>query len=84
MSTASYGGLITFLEASPFVFIEVLGLDKIRYGLLMFSMSFGNVIDTSLCRRRRRFGARRSVRLAATLTLTGGLLIGTLAATVRT
>ena len=80
LSTASYGGLFTFLAASPFVFIEVLGLSKTRYGLVMFSMSFVYVIGTFLCRRLLpRFGVRRSVALAAALTLTGGLLTGALA-----
>jgi len=38
-----------------------------------------------LCRRwLPRFGARHSVGLAAALTLTGGLLTGSLTATVRT
>lgn len=40
LSTASYGGLFTFLAASSFVFIQVLGLSKTEYGLVMFSMSF--------------------------------------------
>ncbi len=80
LSAASYGGLFTFLAASSFVFIKVLGLSKTQYGLVMFSMSFVYILGTFMCRRLLpRFGVRRSVALAATLTLVGGLLIGGLA-----
>lgn len=80
LSTASYGGLFTFLAASSFVFIQVLGLSKTRYGLVMFSMSFVYVLGTFWCRRLLpRFGVRRSVAIAAGLTLAGGLLSGGLA-----
>jgi DHA1 family bicyclomycin/chloramphenicol resistance-like MFS transporter len=80
LSTASYAGLFTFLAASSFVFIKVLGLSKTQYGLVMFSMSFVYVLGTFWCRRLLpRFGVRRSVAMAGALTLSGGLLTGTLA-----
>ncbi|MDP2451140.1 MAG: multidrug effflux MFS transporter [Polaromonas sp.] len=80
LSTASYGGLFTFLAASSFVFIKVLGLSKTEYGLVMFSMSFVYVLGTFWCRRLLpRFGVRRSVAMAGGLTLSGGLLISALA-----
>jgi len=80
LSTSSYGALFTFLAASSFVFIKVLGLSKTQYGLVMFSMSFVYMLGTLLCRRLLpRFGVRRSVALAAGLTLTGGTLMGLLA-----
>ena len=80
LSTASYGGLFTFLASSSFVFIQVLGLSTTQYGLLMFSMSFAYLLGTLLCRRLLpRFGVRRSVAIAGTLTLSGGTLMGVLA-----
>ena len=80
LSTASYGGLFTFLGASSFVFIRVLGLSKTEYGLVMFSMALVYVFGTFWCRRLLpRFGVRRSVAIAAALTLSGGLLMGVLA-----
>jgi DHA1 family bicyclomycin/chloramphenicol resistance-like MFS transporter len=80
LSTASYGGLFTFLAASSFVFIKVLGLSKTQYGLVMFSMALIYVLGTFWCRRLLpRFGVRRSVAMAGGLTLSGGLLIGALA-----
>lgn len=80
LSTASYGGLFTFLASSSFVFIGVLGLSKTQYGLVMFSMSFVYILGTFACRRLLpRFGVRRSVAMAAVLTLAGGLLTAALA-----
>ena len=80
LTTASYGGLFTFLASSSFVFIKVLGLTRTQYGLVMFSMSFGYMLGTFLCRRLLpRFGLRRTIALAAVLTLTGGTLTGALA-----
>ncbi|MDO9198758.1 multidrug effflux MFS transporter [Rhodoferax sp.] len=80
LSSASYGGLFTFLASSSFVFIKVLGLSKTQYGLLMFSTSFAYILGTFLCRRLLpRFGVRRSVAIAGGLTLTGGTLMGVLA-----
>ena len=80
LSTASYAGLFTFLASSSFVFIQVLGLSRTQYGLVMFSMSFVYLLGTFLCRRLLpRFGLRRSVAVAGVLTLAGGTLLGVLA-----
>ncbi len=80
LSTSSYGGLFTFLASSSFVFIKVLGLSRTQYGLIMFSTSIVYITGTILCRRLLpRFGVRRSVAIAAGLTLTGGTAMGVLA-----
>nr|MDP2192251.1 multidrug effflux MFS transporter [Rhodoferax sp.] len=80
LTSASYGGLFTFLASSSFVFIQVLGLSKTQYGLLMFSMSFAYILGTFLCRRLlSRFGVRGAVAIAGALTLSGGTLMGVLA-----
>lgn len=80
LSAASYGGLFTFLASSSFVFIKVLGLSKTQYGLVMFSMAFCYLVGTFVCRRLLlRFGVRRSVAIAACLSLVGGTLMGVLA-----
>jgi MFS transporter, DHA1 family, multidrug resistance protein len=79
LSMASYGALFTFLASSSFVFIQVLGLTRTQYGLVMFSMSFVYILGTLLCRRLLpRFGVRRSVSIAAVLSLSGGTLMGVL------
>jgi MFS transporter, DHA1 family, multidrug resistance protein len=79
LTTTSYAGLFTFIAASSFIFIKVLGLSRTEYGLVMSSMSFSYMLGTVLCRRLLpRFGVRRSVAFAAVLTLTGGTLTGVL------
>jgi len=80
LSSASYGGLFTFLASSSFVFIQVLGVSKTQYGLLMFTMAFAYLLGTFLCRRLlSRFGVRGAVAIAGALTLSGGTLMGVLA-----
>lgn len=80
LTAASYGGLFTFLATSSFVFIKVLGLSKTQYGLVMFSMCACYLAGTFVCRRLLpRFGVRKSVAIAAGLSLAGGTLMGVLA-----
>ncbi|MEW6694328.1 MAG: multidrug effflux MFS transporter [Pseudomonadota bacterium] len=79
LAATSYGGLFTFLATSSFVFIDVLGHSKTGYGLLMLSMSTVYISGTFVCRWLiPRLGVRRTVALAAALTLTGGTLAGVL------
>lgn len=76
LSAASYGGLFTFLAASSFVFIKVLGLSKTHYGLIMFTMSLAYMLGTFLCRwLLPRFGVKRSVAIAGAFSLSGGSLM---------
>ena len=80
LATASYGGLFTFLAGSSFVFIQVLGLSKTQYGLVMFSMSLSYILGTFLCRQLLpRFGIRRTESLAGGMTLAAGTSMGLLA-----
>lgn len=80
LSAASYGGLFTVLASSSFVFIQVLGVPKTQYGLIMSTVSFTYILGTLACRRLLpRLGVRRSVALAAGFTLSGGTLMGVFA-----
>ena len=80
LTTASYGLLFTFLAASSFVFIQVLGLSKTQYGAVMLWNSLAYIAGTFVCRRwLSRHGVRRSVSRAAWLTLAGGTSMGLLA-----
>ena len=80
LSAASYGGLFTFLGASSFVFIKVLGLSTTQYGLLMFSMSLSYMTGTFFCRwLLARYGVHRTVAIAGVFSLTGGSLMALLA-----
>lgn len=77
LTTASYCGLFTFLAASSFVFINVLGESKTAYGLWMTSMSVAYIVGTFACRRMVvHWGVQRSVAIAGGVTLLSG---GTLA-----
>ena len=79
LSAASYGGLFTFLAASSFIFIQVLGWSTTQYGLLMSSNALAYLLGTFLCRYwLARFGVRRAVALAGGLSITGGSLMGLL------
>ena len=80
LSVASYGGLFTFLAASSFVFIRVLGFSTTQYGLTMFLNSFIYLLGTFACRRlMARWGVRRSVAIAAVFSLVGGSSMALLA-----
>ena len=76
LTLGSYGGLFVFLVTSSFVFIGVVGLSKLEYGLVMFSMSFIYMLGTFLCRWLLvRYGVARSVAMGGVLSLTGGILL---------
>ncbi len=80
LTTASYGMLFTFLATSSFVFIQVLGLTKTQYGLVMLWSSLAYIAGTFLCRVwLPRHGVRGSVARAAGLSLAGGSGVGLLA-----
>jgi DHA1 family bicyclomycin/chloramphenicol resistance-like MFS transporter len=80
LSTASYGGLFTFLASSSFVFIKVLGLSRTQYGIVMFSMALMYILGTFMCRRLLpRFGLRRTVAIAGMFSFAGGTAMGLLA-----
>jgi MFS transporter, DHA1 family, multidrug resistance protein len=74
LSSATYGGLFTILAASSFVYIGVLGLSPMAYGLAMASGSLSYLVGTVLCRRwLPRLGLAGTVRRGAAFTLAGGL-----------
>jgi len=79
LTACSYSGLFTFLAASSFVFIGVLGLSKTQYGLVMFVNSLAYIGGTFVCRHwLPRWGVRRAVAMAGGLSLTGGTLMAVL------
>ena len=76
LSMLSYGGLVTFLASSSFVFIRVLGLSPTQYGLVMLVMSLLYLIGTFLCRYLlTHYGLQRAVAVAAVFSITGGSLM---------
>jgi MFS transporter, DHA1 family, multidrug resistance protein len=80
LSVATYAGLFTFLGASSFVFIKVLGYTRLQYSLALFTMAFFYTLGTFLCRRLLpRLGIKRSVAVGGLISVTGGTLLGVLA-----
>ncbi len=76
----TYGGLFAYLAGSSFVYIEVLGLSRGAYGLVLGSGSVAYVCGTVWCRRwLPRFGLNGAVRRGAAFTLAGGLMMAGLA-----
>ena len=73
LSIASFAGLFVFLTTSSFVFIGMLGLSRIEYGLLLSSMSGVYILGTLLCRRLLpRYAVQGSVAMGGALSLLGG------------
>lgn len=76
LTVCSYAGLFTYLAASSFVFIQVLGWSPTEYGLCVFLNAFVYLGGTMLCRKLiARFGVRRTVALAGFLSLVAGLAL---------
>lgn len=79
-TTATYGGLFTFLAASSFVFIDVLGLTRTQFGWTMASACVAYLAGTFLCRRLLvRYGLLRTVAVAGALSVSGGTLMAAVA-----
>ncbi|MFN3987225.1 MAG: multidrug effflux MFS transporter [Rhodocyclaceae bacterium] len=80
LAMMSYGGLFTFLAASSFVFIGLMGLSKLAYGGWMFTMAVAYLLGTFMCRRLlARFGVHRTVAIGGGFSLAGGSLLAGLA-----
>ena len=76
-TTFTYAGLFTYLAASSFTFIQVLGWSPAAYGLLLACNAALYITSTFVCRRLlARWGLRRSMALAGLLSATGGTLMG--------
>ena len=80
LAAATYAGLFTFLASSSFIFINLFGLSRTAYGLVMFSMPLAYIAGTFVCRHLLpRFGIRRTVAIAGVFSALGGTLMGVLA-----
>ncbi len=76
----TYGGLFTLLAASSFVYIGVLGVTPMQYGLALGSGSVAYLAGTVVCRRWLiQVGLVGAVRRGAWFTLAGGLAMAALA-----
>lgn len=74
LTCASWCGLFTLLSTSSFVFIDVLGMSQVAYGLLLTSSSFFYTSGTLLCRfLLSRTNASRTVAIGGAFSLAGGV-----------
>jgi len=77
LTTLAYATLYAFLAGSSFVFIEVLGLSRMRYGALVSLGAAIYVGGTWLCRRWLAHGSLpQTVRRGAIFTALGALGMG--------
>jgi MFS transporter, DHA1 family, multidrug resistance protein len=80
LATASYGGLFTFLAASSFVYIGVLGISQTWYGLVMLTSSLAYIGGTFLCRwLLKRMSLKKTIRLGGFVSIAAGSAQGLLA-----
>jgi DHA1 family bicyclomycin/chloramphenicol resistance-like MFS transporter len=80
LSTASFGGLFSFLAASSFVFIKLHGVSASFYGMLLLGTSGCYILGTLLCRYLvMHHGVKRTVAIGGALSLGGGGLLLALA-----
>ena len=73
LGACTFGGLFCMLAGSSFVFIRILGVGRVQYGLILGSMSLAYICGTFWCRRLLlRHGLRGAVRRGAAFSLAGG------------
>lgn len=76
LTTASYGGLFIYLVSSSFIFIELLGLSRSQYGLVLFSSGLTYFLGTFLCRALiARLGLQPTIAVGGLLSVLGGTLL---------
>ena len=73
----SYAGLFTQLAASSFTYLNVQGMSRTHYGLMMGCNALCYIAGTFACRRLlRRMSVQHTVAIAGLLSLTAGTLLG--------
>lgn len=76
LQAGTYAGIFVFLVSSSFVFIRVLGVSPVVYGLLMFSMSASFILGTFICRRLLLcWSITRTVAFGGLISLSAGTLL---------
>ncbi len=75
VAASTYGGLFCFLLLSPMVYIGYLGWSPAWYGWIPAGGSLVYIFSTTMCRTLlRRHGPVRTVRLGASLSITGAII----------
>jgi MFS transporter, DHA1 family, multidrug resistance protein len=80
LSICTFGGLFTYLAASSFIYMQVLGLSANAYSLVLVASAVAYIPGTFLCRRLlMRFGVRKTIAIGGAITLAAGTSMGLLA-----
>jgi DHA1 family bicyclomycin/chloramphenicol resistance-like MFS transporter len=76
LTSSTYGGLYVYLALSAFVFIEIHGVQRTHYGLVMASISLAYLVGTVFCRHTLPHrGLVGTVRIGSWASLCGALLM---------
>ena len=79
--TCTYAGLYTYLAGSSFIFIDVLGLSRTGYGVVLAGSSLSYIVGTFWCRRLlARHGLAGAVRRGSLVTVGAGVALAASAA----
>ena len=74
LTSSTYAGLYVYLALSPFVFIELLKMERTAFGASMATLSLSYLVGTVFCRRwLPKHGLLGTVRLAGWCSLAGGV-----------
>jgi len=80
LTSFTYGAIYTFLAGSSFLYINIMGVSRLGYGLAVSGVTLVYVAGTLVCHRNLpRLGIQRTVQRAATFSLAGGLALAVLA-----
>lgn len=75
-SVAAFSGLFAYISGSPFVYIELFGVDPEYYGCLFGATALGLMVGSfANSRLVMRFGARRMMRFGVTAAALSSLLV---------
>jgi MFS transporter, DHA1 family, multidrug resistance protein len=76
LTSFTYGAIYAFLAGSSFLYINIMGVPKLGYGLAVSSVTFAYVLGTLACHRSLpRWGMQRTVQRAALMTVIGALAL---------
>lgn len=74
LMSATYGAIYTYLAGGAFVFVEMLGVPRLGYGVVLASSTFAYLSGTLACQHQlRRVGITQTVRRGAVYSALGAL-----------
>ena len=72
----TWAGLFFLVAASPFVYVEILGVSKLGYAVILSASAFAYIVGTLVCQwLLRRHGLRETAQRGVWAILVGGVLL---------